>query len=42
MTAELLAVWEPTGEMDSKSRDSQQARLLIRNVLGDKAIFLRR
>ena len=39
MTAELLAVWEPTDEMDSKSRDSQQARLLIRNVLGDKAIF---
>ena len=39
MTAELLAVWEPTDEMDSKIRDSQQARLLIRNVLGDKAIF---
>lgn len=39
MTAELLAVWGPTDEMDSKIRDSQQARLLIRNVLGDKAIF---
>ena len=39
MTAELLAVWEPTDEMDSKIRDSQQARLLIRNILGDKAIF---
>ena len=39
MTAELLSVWGPTDEMDSKIRDSQQARLLIRNVLGDKAIF---
>ena len=42
MTAELLAVWEPTNEMDSKIRDSHQSRLLIRDVLGDKAIFLRR
>ena len=42
MTAELLAVWEPTNEMDSKIRDSHQSRLLIRGVIGDKAIFLRR
>ena len=39
MTSELLSVWGPADEMDSKIRDSQQARLLIRNVLGDKAIF---
>ena len=39
LTASLLAIWNHPNEMDSKIRESQQARLLIRKVLGDKAIF---
>ena len=39
LTALLLAIWNHPNEMDSKIRESQQTRLLIRKVLGDKAIF---